>query len=171
VTEYGLPEYDAGVLTSARDVADYYEIVAGASHNAKAASNWVMTEVLRKLKDDEPPVGSCPVRPEALAAMIRMIDDGVISGKTAKDIFEKMWATGDGPDVIVERDGLTQVSDEEPIVAAIREVLASSPDQVAAYRGGKTASLGWFVGQVMRKTGGRANPRLVNTLLKKALEG
>lgn len=171
LAEYGLPEYDAGVLTSARDVADYYETVAKASRNAKAASNWVMTDVLRKLKDDERPVGSCPVRPEALAAMIRLIDDDVISGKTAKDVFERMWATGDEPEVIVEREGLTQVSDEEPIIAAVHEVLGSSPDQVAAYRSGKTASLGWFVGQVMRKTGGRANPRLVNTLLKKALEG
>ena len=170
-TEYGLPDYDAGVLTSSRDVADYYETTARASGNAKAASNWVMTEVLRKLKDDERPVAACPVRPEALAATIRMIDAGTISGKIAKDVFEKMWATGDPPEAIVEREGLTQVSDEATILASIKEVLDSSLEQVAAYRKGKTGTMGWFVGQVMRKTGGKANPQLLHKLLKNALDG
>jgi aspartyl-tRNA(Asn)/glutamyl-tRNA(Gln) amidotransferase subunit B len=170
VAEYAIPDYDAGVLTLSRDVADYYESVAKTSGNAKAASNWVMTEVLRKLKDDERGVAACPVKPEALAAMVRMIDGGAISGKTAKDVFEKMWATGEAPERIVEREGLTQVSDEGPILAAIQEVLAASPDQVATYKKGKTNTIGWFVGQVMKKTGGKANPQLVNTLLKKALD-
>jgi aspartyl-tRNA(Asn)/glutamyl-tRNA(Gln) amidotransferase subunit B len=170
VSEYAIPDYDAGVLTLSRDVADYYETVAKSSGNAKAASNWVMTEVLRKLKDDERGVASCPVRPEALAAMIRMIDGGTISGKIAKDVLEKMWATGDAPEAIVKREGLTQVSDEGAIQAAIDAVVAGNPQQVAAYRKGKTATLGWFVGQVMKSTGGKANPQLVNALLKKALE-
>ena len=91
--------------------------------------------------------------------MIRLLDGGTISGKIAKDVFEKMWATGDGAKAIVEREGLTQVSDEGPIRAAIAEVMAASPDQVATYRKGKTSTLGWFVGQVMKKTGGKANPR------------
>jgi aspartyl-tRNA(Asn)/glutamyl-tRNA(Gln) amidotransferase subunit B len=170
VTQYGIPDYDAGVLTLSRDVADYYETVARESRNPKAASNWVMTEVLRKLKDDERPVGSCPVGPSALAALVRLIDGGTISGKIAKEVFEKMWSTGDDPKAIVDREGLIQVSDEAPILAAINEVIAASPDQVTTYRRGKTNTLGWFVGQVMKKTGGKANPGLVNTLLKKVLD-
>ena len=169
ISEYEIPDYDAGVLTLSQDVADYFEAVARASGNAKASSNWVMTEALRKLKDGEGSLRSCPVRPDGLAQMIRMIDKGTISGKIAKDVFERMWATGDDPAAIVEREGLVQVSDEGPILAAIDEVLAESPEQVATYRKGKTNTLGWFVGQVMRKTGGKANPQLVNALLKKAL--
>jgi aspartyl-tRNA(Asn)/glutamyl-tRNA(Gln) amidotransferase subunit B len=170
VAEYGIPDYDAGVLTLSRDVADYYETVAKESGNAKASSNWVMTEVLRKLKDDDRPLGSCPVGPSALAALVRLIDAGTISGKIAKDVFEKMWATGEDPSTIVDREGLVQVSDEGPLLVAIKEVIAASPDQVATYRKGKTSTLGWFVGQVMKKTGGKANPGLVNTMLKKALD-
>ncbi|HWW91909.1 MAG TPA: Asp-tRNA(Asn)/Glu-tRNA(Gln) amidotransferase subunit GatB [Vicinamibacteria bacterium] len=171
VAAYGIPDYDAGVLTLSREVADYYEDVARESGSAKAASNWVMTEVLRKLKDDERPLAACPVRPGQLAQMIKLIDAGTISGKTAKDVFEKMWATGEGAKQIVEREGLLQVSDEAAIEAAIAEVMAASPGQVDTYRKGKTATFGWFVGQVMKKTGGRANPQVVNALLKKALEG
>jgi aspartyl-tRNA(Asn)/glutamyl-tRNA(Gln) amidotransferase subunit B len=170
VAEYGLPDYDAGVLTLSREVAEYYEAVAKESRNPKAASNWVMTEVLRKLKEDERPVGSCPVPPRALATMIRMIEDSTISGKIAKDVFERMWATGEGPEAIVEREGLRQVTDEGEIRAAVEAVLAASPSQVATYRGGKAGTLGWFVGRVMKRTGGKANPQLVNALLRKALD-
>jgi aspartyl-tRNA(Asn)/glutamyl-tRNA(Gln) amidotransferase subunit B len=168
VAAYGLPDYDAGVLTLSREVADYYETVARESGNAKAASNWVMTEVLRKVKEEGLRADS-PVPPAHLAHMIRLIDTGTISGKTAKDVFEKMWQTGDPPEVIVKREGLVQVSDEAAIRAAIAEVMATGADQVAAYRKGKTGTLGWFVGQVMKKMGGKANPQVVNTLLKEAL--
>ncbi len=170
VAEYGLPDYDAGVLTLSRDIADYYEAVAKASGNPKAASNWVMTEVLRKLKEDDRPLASCPVPPARLAELVRLIDQGTITGKSAKDVFEKMWTSGDAAKTIVEREGLTQVSDEGAIEAAIRKVIASSPDQVATYRKGKTNTIVWFVGQVMKETGGRANPQVVNALLKKALD-
>jgi aspartyl-tRNA(Asn)/glutamyl-tRNA(Gln) amidotransferase subunit B len=170
-SEYGLPGYDAAVLTQSREVADYFETTARASGNAKSASNWVMTDVLRKLKADERPLRACPVSPERLAETIRLIDAGTISGKIAKDVFEKMWATGEGPKEIVEREGLVQVSDEGPIQAAIAEVLAASPQQVATYKSGKTATLGWFVGQVMKRSGGKANPAVVNALLKRALDG
>jgi aspartyl-tRNA(Asn)/glutamyl-tRNA(Gln) amidotransferase subunit B len=170
VAEHGLPEYDAGVLTLSRDVADYFEAAAKSSGNAKAASNWVMTEILRKLKEDDRPLAACPVTPERLGEMIRMIDAGTISGKTAKDVFERMWTSGESAAALVEREGLTQISDEAQIRAAVAEVVAASPEQVATYRQGKTSALGWFVGQVMRKTGGKANPRIVNALLKKALE-
>jgi aspartyl-tRNA(Asn)/glutamyl-tRNA(Gln) amidotransferase subunit B len=171
VSAYGVPDYDAGVLTLSRDVADYFETVAKASGNAKAASNWVMTDVLRKLKDDDRTLTACPVKPEQLAEMIGLIDKGTISGKIAKDVFEKMWTTGDAPGTIVEREGLVQVSDEGAIQAAVDEVIAASPKQVATYRGGKKGTKGWFVGQVMQKMGGKANPQLVNALLDKALEG
>jgi aspartyl-tRNA(Asn)/glutamyl-tRNA(Gln) amidotransferase subunit B len=169
--EYALPDYDAGVLTQEREVADYFEAAARASGNAKAASNWVMTDVLRKLKDDERPLASSPVGPAALAGLVRLIDSGTISGKIAKDVFERMWATGDEASAIVEREGLTQLSDESALEAMVADIVAQSPGQAASYRGGKEAALGWFVGQVMRRTGGRANPRRVNDLLRKALGG
>jgi len=170
VAEYGLPDYDAGVLTLSRAIADYYEGVARDSGNPKAASNWVMNEVLRKLKGGEDGFLSAPPLPAGhLARMIRLIDAGTISGKTAKDVFEKMWQGGEPPEAIVEREGLVQVSDEAAIRAAIAEVMAAAAEQVAAYRKGKTGTLGWFVGQVMKKTGGKANPQVVNGLLKEAL--
>ncbi|HET7746471.1 MAG TPA: Asp-tRNA(Asn)/Glu-tRNA(Gln) amidotransferase subunit GatB [Vicinamibacteria bacterium] len=169
VSAYGIPDYDAGVLTLAREVGDYYERVAKESGNPKAASNWVMTELLRKLKDDERPLAGSPVGPEALAALVRLVDEKVITGKTAKDVFEKMWATGEGPRAIVEREGLTQVTDMAPIRAAVDAVIARSPAQVETYRKGKTGTLGWFVGQVLKETGGKASPQVVTELLKKAL--
>jgi aspartyl-tRNA(Asn)/glutamyl-tRNA(Gln) amidotransferase subunit B len=173
VSEYAIPDYDAGVLTLSREVADYFEAAARESGNAKAASNWVMTEILRKLKqgssDEELASADIPVSPSSLGELIRLIDSGTISGKTAKDVFERMWTSGEPPRAIVEREGLTQVSDEGAIQAAVDEVIAANPGQVATYRKGKTTTLGWFVGQVMRKTGGKANPQLVNDLLKRAL--
>jgi aspartyl-tRNA(Asn)/glutamyl-tRNA(Gln) amidotransferase subunit B len=171
VTEYGIPEYDAGVLTQSPEVADYFETVARESGRGKAASNWVMTEVLRKLKDDERALSACPVSAAHLAETIRMVEDGVLSGKMAKDVFEKMWASGRPAKAIVAEEGLAQVSDEVAIEAAVAEVLAANPEQVATYRGGKAATFGWFVGQVMKKTSGKANPQVVNALLKKALGG
>jgi aspartyl-tRNA(Asn)/glutamyl-tRNA(Gln) amidotransferase subunit B len=171
VAEYGLPPYDAGVLTEERAVADYFEAVARACGNAKAASNWVMTEVLRKLKESDGALASSLVGPEALAALVRLVDAGTISGRTAKDVFERMWATGEGAAAIVEGEGLTQLSDDAALESLVAEVVASSPGQAASYRGGKAAALGWFVGQVMKRTGGRANPQRVNALLRKALGG
>src|SRR6266545_280702 len=171
VAAYKLPEYDAGVLTLVPEVADYFEAVARASGNAKAASNWVMTEVLRKVKDDDRPLSASPVPPARLAELIQLVDGGAITGTSAKVVFERMWTAGEDARTIVEREGLAQVADEGAIESAVAEVIAASPDQVATYRKGKTSTLGWFVGQVMRKTGGKANPQLVNALLKKALEG
>jgi aspartyl-tRNA(Asn)/glutamyl-tRNA(Gln) amidotransferase subunit B len=170
VATYALPEYDASVLTLSRDVADYYEAVARESGDPKAASNWIMTELLRKLKDDPRPLSECPVKPRQLAELIRMVGAGTISGTTGKGVFEKMWLSGDAPSAIVEREGLGQVQDAGAIAAVVAEIVAHSPDQVASYKKGKQAALGWFVGQVMRRMGGRANPQLVNELLRKALE-
>ena len=171
VDSYGLPPYDAGVLTQDRAVADYFEAVAAGSDDAKAASNWVMTEVLRKLKEDARPLAQCPVAPLALAGLVRLIGAGTISGKTAKDVFETMWRTGEDAGAIVAREGLTQLSDVTALEAVVAEVVAAAPQQAASYRSGKPAALGWFVGQVMKRTGGRANPQLVNVLLKKSLGG
>jgi aspartyl-tRNA(Asn)/glutamyl-tRNA(Gln) amidotransferase subunit B len=171
VADHGIPEYDAGVLTQAPEVSAYYEAAARASGNAKAASNWVMGEVLRKLKEDERPLSSCPVAPEGLAGLLRLIETGTISGTIAKDVFERMWRTGEAADAIVQREGLAQVQDEAQILKAVRDVLEASPEQVATYRSGKAATLGWFVGQVMRRMGGKANPQLVNALLRRELDG
>jgi aspartyl-tRNA(Asn)/glutamyl-tRNA(Gln) amidotransferase subunit B len=121
------------------------------------------------LEEDERPVADPPVKPAALASMIRMIDAGTISGKIAEDVLERMWSSGEAPEAIVAREGLGQVSDEAAIRETVAQVIAASPEQVASYRGGKAATLGWLVGQVIRRMGGKANPRLVNALLKKAL--
>ena len=150
-------------------MADYYEAAARASGDPKAVSNWVMTEVLRKLKEDDRPLAASPVGPEALAGLVRLVGAGTVSGKTAKEVFERMWASGEEASLIVERDGLTQLSDDSALRAIVAEVVAASPAQAASYRGGKSAALGWFVGQVMGRTGGRANPRRVNDLLREAL--
>jgi len=170
VDDYALPDYDAGVLTQSRAVADYYEAVAGESGDPKAASNWVMNEVLRKLNEGHGAIEDCRIAPAELGTLVKLIGDGTISGKIAKEVFEKMWTSGEGPRTIVEREGLVQLSDEAALQTIVSEILAASPEQVAAYRAGKKASIGWFVGQVMKRTAGKANPRIVNSLLRKALE-
>ena len=175
VADYGIPAYDAEVLTLTREVADFFEAVAKGCGNGKAASNWIMTEVMREMKgrargDEDVSYASLPITPAALAELIRLIDDGTINGKTAKDVFARMWASGESPKAIVEREGLSQVSDTGAIDAAIREVIEASPEQVATYKKGRTNTIGWFVGQVMKKTGGRANPKMVNELMKAALD-
>jgi len=168
--QYALPAYDASVLTQERGLADYFEAVAALSGNPKASSNWVMTEILRKLKEDARPIEQSPVTPPRLAALLRLVAEGTVSGTAAKEVFETMWKTGEDADRIVEREGLGQLSDEGALVALVSEVVAANPEQTRSYRGGKTAALGWFVGQVMRRSGGRANPRRVNELLRQALD-
>ncbi len=169
-SEYRLLDYDAGVLTASQDVADYFEAVAKHADNPKAASNWVMTEVLRKLKGDPRKLVEIALKPAQLAELIRLVDAGTISGKIGKDVFERIWDSGERPQAIVEREGLQQVSDAGAIEAMIADVLAASPDQVGSYKAGKASTLGWFVGQVMKRMSGKANPQLVNALVKKALE-
>ena len=105
-----------------------------------------------------------------LAGLVELVSDGAISGKIAKDVFERMWTSGEAAAAIVEREGLAQLDDEAALAAAVAEVVSASPEQVASYRGGKAAALGWFVGQVLRRTGGRANPQRVNDLLRQALD-
>ena len=134
-----------------------------------------MTEVMREMKgqkgeDGDVSYANWPIKPASLAELIRLIDRGAINGKTAKDVFARMWTSGESPAAVVEREGLSQVSDMGAIEAAILEVIAASAEQVATYKKGRTNTLGWFVGQVMKKTGGRANPKIVNDLVKTALD-
>jgi len=169
--EYGIPAYDAGVLTSSRALADYYEAVVKATGEAKASSNWVMGEVLRALKEDSRDISDCPVSPEALAGLIGMVKKGEISGKIAKEVFAEMFSTGGSAAEIVKKKGLAQISDEGALGSVIDEVLAANADSVERYKKGEHKLLGFFVGQVMKATKGQANPGLVNKLLKEKLKG
>jgi aspartyl-tRNA(Asn)/glutamyl-tRNA(Gln) amidotransferase subunit B len=169
VAEYGIPEYDAGVLTESRAMGDYYEEVAKLSGSPKLASNWVMGDVMRELKNDNAEIEDCPLEPERLAGMLKLIEDGTISGKIAKTVFEEIYRKGSDAAAVVKEKGLVQITDETTIVKAIEEVMAKNEDKVAEYRSGKDKLLGFFVGQVMKATGGKANPAKLNELLKKML--
>ncbi|MHB8709924.1 MAG: Asp-tRNA(Asn)/Glu-tRNA(Gln) amidotransferase subunit GatB, partial [Desulfuromonadales bacterium] len=136
---------------------------------AKSIANWVMGELARKLNDGGLAVAACPVTPALLTALLKLIDSGTISGKIAKTVFDEMWATGHEPERIVEEKGLVQVSDSGTIEPIIDEIIAANPGQVEEYRGGKEKVFGFFVGQVMKASKGKANPALVNELLKKKL--
>ncbi len=173
VKEWGLKEQSAHVLTASRAIADYFEATATAAGDGQAAANWIETEVLRKVKEGRAEIqaaGDIPLGPDRLGKLVAMIRDGTISGKIAKEVFEAIYDTGDDPAEVVRARGLGQVTDEGPIRAAIARVLAENPDQLAKYRAGKTALLGFFVGQVLKATGGKANPALVNRLLKESLD-
>ena len=171
--DLGLPAYDAEVLTARRDVADYYEAALARHRNPKAISNWVMESVLRIVReqklDERLRITAWPVAPENLAALVALIDAGTISGKIAKTVFEEMVASGKPPAAIVAARGLVQVTDRAAIDGAVERVLAAHPDKVAAYREGKDKLFGFFVGQVMKATDGKANPKQVNELLQKRL--
>ena len=170
VTEYRLPEYDAAILTQSKALADYYEAAVRESDNAKAASNWIMSELLRELPgDDEHAIAGCPIPPAHLGRLVRLIDDGTISGKIAKDVFEKMRRSGEAPQVIVEREGLTQVADSGALEAIIDQVLAGNPKPLDDWKKGKTAALQALVGLVMKATAGKANPAVARTLLEAKL--
>jgi len=167
--EHGLSEYDAGVLTASRELADYYEHVAAAAGEPKLAANWVMGEFSGLLNRDGLEVDASPVGADALAGLLRRIVDGTISGKLAKDVFEAMWSECKEADAIIEGRGLRQITDSGAIERVIAEVMAANPGQLANYRSGKDKLFGFFVGQVMKATGGKANPAQVNELLKRML--
>ena len=171
VKDYQIPAYDAGVLTSSRALADYFEEAARLSGNPKVASNWIMGDVLRFLNEEKRDIKECPILPRSLAEMIRLIEGGTVSGKMAKEIIDDMYKTGKSPKQIVEEKGLVQITDEDALKKTIEEVLAANPDQLEKYRAGKEKLFGHFVGQVMKATKGKANPALVNELLKKMLAG
>jgi len=169
VKEYGLPEYDADMLTQTRATADYYEEAAKLSGQPKVVSNWMMGELMRLLNAENKEIETCPIRPDRLAGMIKLIDDGVISTKIAKTVFEEMYKSGKDAGVVVEEQGLVQVSDTGAIETIIDEVIKANPAQAADYKSGKEKLFGFFVGQVMKASKGKANPDLVNQLLKKKL--
>ena len=171
VREFGIPDYDAGVLTAEREVADYFENVVRSSGDAKAASNWVMGEVLRTLKEKNIPVASFSVSPERLGGLIGLIAGGTISNTIAKQVFERMQETADDAKAIVEKEGLAQVSDTSEIEKVVQDIIDANSGQVEQYRSGKTRIFGFFVGQCMKAMKGKANPVVVNEILKRKLEG
>ncbi len=176
VAEYGLSEYDAGVLTASKELAEFYErtaeLLAGGKPSrelGKLAANWVSGELAAALNTNNLEITASKIAPAALAGLLRRITDNTISGKIAKDVFEAMWSTGRDADAIIEEKGLKQITDTSAIEKAIDEVMAKNPGQLAEYRSGKDKLFGFFVGQVMKATGGKANPAQLNELLKKKL--
>jgi len=167
--EYGLPAYDAQVLTETRALAEYFEAAAKKHSDAKAVSNWVMGELLGRLNAASLDITESKISPEALAGLLALIDKGTISGKIAKTVFEEMFATGRDAEDIVKEKGLVQISDEGAIAAIVDQVIAGNPRTVEDYRSGKEKALGFLVGQVMKATRGKANPELVNRLLKEKI--
>ncbi len=171
VGDFGLPEYDADLLTSERPVAEWFEEVVAAGAQPKAASNWMMGELMRLLNEESRPIDECAIKPEQLASMLRLIDAGTISGKIAKAVFAEMYRTGRDAEAIVKEKGLVQISDQSEIEKAVDDVIAGNPNEVGRFRAGEEKLLGFFVGQVMKKTKGKANPRMLNDLMKKKLGG
>jgi aspartyl-tRNA(Asn)/glutamyl-tRNA(Gln) amidotransferase subunit B len=170
VEAFALPEYDAGQLTQSRELAAFFEAAVAAGAPAKAASNWIMGELTRLLNEHGATIAASPIDPGRLAGLIALIEKGTISGSMAKGVFEKMYASGQTADAIVAADGLAQIDDEAQIVALIAEVIGANAGPVADFRGGKTSAFGFLVGKVMKAAAGKANPKRVNELLKRALE-
>jgi len=165
VQEFGIPAYDASVLTASKELAQYFEKTVELFPNAKAVSNWIMTELMRQLKSGDRTVECCPVPPEHLAGLLRLIEDGTISGKIAKIVFDEMYVTGKEAGLIIKEKGLVQVSDQVELAEIVRRILQDNPAEVAKYFSGKKQLIGFFVGQVMKATKGKANPEIVNRIL------
>jgi len=171
VRDYGIPEYDIKILTSTKAMANYFEEVVRLFPEPKIVSNWMMGDLLRELKKDGREIDQCLITPSHLAEMLSMIKTGVISGKIAKDVFEEMYRTGDLPQKIVQEKGWVQILDQGEIEKAIDKVMETCAKQVEDYRKGKEKIFGFLVGEVMKQTKGKANPQLVNELLRKKLKG
>jgi aspartyl-tRNA(Asn)/glutamyl-tRNA(Gln) amidotransferase subunit B len=169
IEDYGLSEYDARVLTQNQETAHYFEAAAKVSGNPKIAANWVQGDLMGALNTAGKPISESPVSAEGLGELIKLLDNGTLSSKLAKDVFAKMFAEGRTAAEVVESEGLKQISDEGALQKIIDDVLAMNASQVETYRGGKTGLLGFFVGQVMKATRGQADPAVVNELLRKAL--
>ncbi len=169
IRDYSLPPYDAGVLTSSKALADYYEDCLKEFDEPKTVSNWIMGELLRLLNEHSKDISECAVTPRALAGLLSLVRDGRISAKIAKEVFEEMFLTGKDAASIVEKKGLTQISDEGELAGIIDDIIEKNPENVERYRAGKTKLLGFFVGEVMKATKGRANPQLVSRILKEKL--
>ncbi|MBP2641252.1 MAG: gatB [Firmicutes bacterium] len=166
---HGLSSYDASVLTASRAQAEYFDALTAQGVDAKAAANWVMGEVAKHLNSNGLTIAQCPVSAENLAGMLTLVDKGTISHKIAKTVFEEMWTSGKAAEQIVREKGLVQISDSSAIIGIVDAVLAANPQSVADFQAGKERALGFLVGQIMKQTKGRANPEMVNTLLKERI--
>src|SRR4030043_1302103 len=169
VEEYTLPEYDADLLTSERPVADWFEEAVRLGGQPKAVSNWIMGDLMKLLNEGNKSIEECPLKPLQLLDMLKLVEKGTISGKIAKTVFEEMYKSGRGADVIVKEKGLVQISDVGTIEKVVNDVIAKNPKEVERYKAGEEKLVGFFVGQVMKLTKGKANPQMVNELLKKKL--
>ncbi len=169
VSDFGLPELDADLLTSEKAVAEWFEEAVKAGGQPKAVSNWMMGELMRLLNEENSSIENCLLKPEQLACMLVLIEKGTISGKIAKTVFTEMYKTGKDAGVIVKEKGLVQISDESAIEKAVDELIAKHPSEVERFRAGEEKLLGFFVGQVMKAMKGKANPQMLNDLLKKKL--
>ena len=171
VSEFGIAERDAAWLAQSADATSYFEAAARAAGNAKAACNWIMGPVGRYLNEHGVEIGDLRVGPERLAELVALVEEGTISTSAGRSVFERMAQSGESARSIVESEGLAQIDDSDLLGAAVREVVDGNPDAVASYRGGKTGTLGFLVGQVMRRTGGKANPRAARAMLLDILGG
>lgn len=167
---YQIPAYDAGVLTADKALANYYETVVELTAEPKTSSNWIMGDLMRLLNEDKRDIRQCPITALSLADTIKLIKEGAISGKMAKEVVEDMYKTGKSPQEIIKEKGLVQITDEGELVKTITTIIEGNPAQVEEYRGGKEKVFGFFVGQVMKATKGKANPQLVNDILKEILD-
>jgi aspartyl-tRNA(Asn)/glutamyl-tRNA(Gln) amidotransferase subunit B len=165
--DFGLSGYDAGVLVNERETADFFEAVAK-GRDAKAAANWIINELFGRLNKEGRDISASPVTAMQLGTVLDLISEGTISGKIAKDVFEVVWTEGGDPRTIVEQRGMKQVTDLAAIEKVVDEIIAKNPDKVEQAKA-KPALIGWFVGQVMKSSGGKANPQTVNNLLKQKL--
>ena len=170
VSEFSLSNYDADLLAADKDIANYFEEVVKISESPKLSTNWIMGELSALLNSENLNIRDSKVSSDKLGQLILRIEDGTISGKIAKDIFEKMWISGKEVDEIIKDEGLEQVTDDKQIEAMIDEVIKSNPEQLEQYRSGKDRLFGFFVGQVMQASKGKANPKQVNDILKSKLE-
>ena len=168
-SSYGIPEYDTGVLTSSKALANYFEECTALFPHPKTISNWVMGDLLRELKKEGRDITECPVSPAALIELLKLIESGTISGNIAKGVFEEMYQTQNSASSIVEKKGLKQITDSSAIEKIVEEVLQANPSQVEELKGGKEKVLGFLVGQVMKLSKGKANPGMVNKLIKEKI--
>ncbi|MPL65632.1 Aspartyl/glutamyl-tRNA(Asn/Gln) amidotransferase subunit B [bioreactor metagenome] len=167
--DYGLSSYDAGVITSSRALADYFDEMVKLKVDAKTTANWLMGELLKHLNNANIDIDACPITPPNLAELIGLIEKGTISNKIAKTVFEEMWTTGKDAALIVKEKGMVQISDAGEITGIIDKVIADNPQSVADFKAGKEKAIGFLVGQIMKQTKGRANPEMVNKLLRERL--
>ncbi|MGW8319773.1 MAG: Asp-tRNA(Asn)/Glu-tRNA(Gln) amidotransferase subunit GatB, partial [Candidatus Promineifilaceae bacterium] len=168
--DFGLTDYEASVLTEERPVAEWFEAALATGGEAKSVSNWMLNVLFSLMNEHKQRIEAIQVMPAGLVSLIDLVDQGIINSNTAKDVLAEMFVSGRAAEDIVAAKGLAQISDEEALADLVRQVLAENPEQLAAYLGGKKQLRGWFVGQVMRMTQGKANPALVNELLNAQLE-